>query len=150
MAKIKHPNAVDIIDTNISHGVSKNILHLNTDEVLGGRKVIINDRELLYFGNCGYLGLEHHPQVKEGAIKAIEKEGIRLVMSRAYVSSGYYSKLEALLSEIFDGYAVVAPSTTILHLSAIPVLIGARDAVILDYQVHSSVRQAVQLSLIHI
>ncbi|MGB1205370.1 MAG: aminotransferase class I/II-fold pyridoxal phosphate-dependent enzyme [Chitinophagales bacterium] len=144
MAKIKHPNVVDMIDANISHGVSKNILHLSTDKVLGGRKVIINDKELLHFGNCNYLGLEQHPQVKEAAIRAIRDEGIRLTMSRTYVSSGYYGKLEALLSEIFDGHAVVAPSSTMLHLSAIPVLVGRRDAVILDHQVHASMRQAVQ------
>ena len=144
MAKIKHPNVVDIIDESISHGVSKNILHLSTDKVLNGRKVVINDKELLHFGNCNYLGLEQHPAVKEAAVRAIRSEGIRLTMSRAYVSSGYYNKLETLLSEIFGGYTIVAPSSTMLHLSAIPVLIGARDAVILDHQVHASMRQAVQ------
>ncbi len=144
MAKIKHPNVNDIIDESFSHGVNRNVLHLHTDKVLKGRKIIVNGKELLHFGNCNYLGLEQHPRVKQAAINAIEQEGIRFTMSRTYASSGMYYELENLLGEMYDAHAIVAPSSTMLHLSAIPVLMEPDDLVLLDHQVHASMRNAVQ------
>ena len=144
MAKIKHASVVDIVDQSISHGVNRKILHLNTEKVISGRKLVIHGKEVVHFGNCNYLGLEQHPKVKEAAIDAINSEGIRLTLSRAYVSSGYYNQLEDLLGEMYGGHAIVAPSSTMLHMSAIPVLFNRNDLVLLDQQVHASMTQAVQ------
>lgn len=144
MAKIKHPNVNDIIDESFSHGVKRKVLHLHADKVLDGRKIIVNGKELLHFGNCNYLGLEQHPKVKQAAINAINEEGIRFTMSRTYASSGMYKELEKLLGQMFDAHAVVAPSSTMLHLSTIPVLMESDDLIILDHQVHASMRNAVQ------
>jgi len=144
MAKVKHSSIIDIVDHSISHGVNKEILHLSTNKVISGRKLIIKGKEVIHFGNCNYLGLERHPAVKQASIEAIQQEGIRLTMSRAYVSSGYYVELEKLLSQMYGGHVVVAPSSTMLHLSAIPVLFGRDDLCLLDQQVHASMTQAVQ------
>ncbi len=144
MAKVKHSNIVDIIDNVVIHGIDSNVLQLNTNKVISGRKLIIRNKEVIHFGNCNYLGLERHPKVKQASIEAIQQEGIRLTMSRAYVSSGYYVELEELLSKMYGGHVVVAPSSTMLHLSAIPVLFGSDDLVLLDHQVHASMTQAVQ------
>ena len=146
MAQVKHPSIVDIVDDIVRHGVDKEILQLSTNKIISGRKLVIKGKEVIHFGNCNYLGLERHPAVKQASIEAIEAEGIRLTMSRSYVSSGYYVELEELLSKMYGGHVVVAPSSTMLHLSAIPVLFGRNDLCLLDQQVHASMTQAVQYS----
>jgi len=149
MAQVKHPSIVDVVDELISHGVDRELLQLNTNKIISGRKLIIKGKEVIHFGNCNYLGLERHPAVKKASIAAIEEEGIRLTMSRSYVSSGYYVELEELLSEMYGGSVVVAPSSTMLHLSAIPVLFGRNDLCLLDQQVHASMVQAVQVAKVN-
>ena len=143
MAKVKHANLVNLIDTHVSHGIDSNVLQLSTNKVISGRKLLIRNKEVIHFGNCNYLGLERHPKVLEASIAAIRQEGIRLTMSRTYVSSGYYVELEELLSKMYGGHVVVAPSSTMLHLSAIPVLFDSEDLILLDHQVHASMTQAV-------
>jgi len=144
MSKVRHPNIVDTIDEVIKSGIDRNLAHLSADKVISGRKLLIGDREVIHFGNCNYLGLEHHPDIIESSIQAIREQGIRLTMSRTYVSSGMYDELESLLNPLFGGYTLVAPSSTMLHLSTIPVLMGREDMILLDQQAHYSMIQAVQ------
>jgi len=56
-----------------------------------------------------------------------------------------YSEAESLLEEIFERPVLLAPTVTLGHLSNIPVLVGDRDCVIMDIQVHSCVQTAAQL-----
>src|SRR4029453_15182033 len=51
-----------------------------------------------------------------------------------------YAELERLLGELFGGPLVVAQTTTLAHMAALPILIGAEDAVICDQLVHNSVQ----------
>ncbi|MEZ4427198.1 MAG: bifunctional aminotransferase class I/II-fold pyridoxal phosphate-dependent enzyme/GNAT family N-acetyltransferase, partial [Nannocystaceae bacterium] len=81
----------------------------------------------------------------EGVRDAVGRYGTQFAASRAYISIGMYEQLEGMLAQIFERPAVATASTTLGHLSAIPVLISDRDAVILDHQVHSSVQTATQL-----
>ena len=99
----------------------------------------------MYFGSCGYLGLEHDQRLKAGAINAIEKYGTQFSSSRAYVSSSYYQQAEDLLSKMFFNKPVLLlQSLTVGHMSNIPLLVGDDDAVIMDNHVHDSVQTAVQ------
>ena len=43
---------------------------------------------------------------------------------------------------MFGGHVLVTPTTSLGHLSALPVLVESTDAVILDHQVHASVHMA--------
>jgi len=61
------------------------------------------------------------------------------------LSSPLYKTFEENLSKIFPGYQVVYPSTTLSHCSALPLLAGEKDAIIIDAYLHNSVRMAVQL-----
>lgn len=146
MAKIKHYSVTSILNETIAFGRTKKALHIHGECDHAGRKIIVNGKDHRNFGTCGYLGLEHHPKVCEAAIDAIRREGVHVSASRAFVSSGDYAKLEELLSQIFEAHVLVTPTTTLGHLAAIPVLVGARDMVILDQHVHASVSQAVQIT----
>lgn len=136
----------ETVDQIITYGIEKKILHLYTStKPFNGTKIILNDKDVLNFGSCSYLGLEFDPRIKEGAIGAIQKYGTQFSESRAYASLGLYKKLETLLEKIFNAYCVITPTTTLGHIANIPVLVEDSDAVIMDQQVHNSVQTAVQI-----
>jgi 7-keto-8-aminopelargonate synthetase-like enzyme len=119
------------------------LIHLNADDgPLDGRSIAIDGRTTLNFGSCSYLGLELDPRMRDAVIAAVNRYGTQFSSSRTYLSSPQYNALEPLLSEMFGGHVLVAPTTSLGHLAALPVLVGAGDAVILDHQVHASVHMA--------
>lgn len=115
------------------------------DQEFSGRKVRINGKEVLNFGNCSYLGLETNPKIKRGVIDATEKYGSLLSNSRGYFSSPLYAELEGYVKQIFPGYQVITSTTTLGHCSILPLLIEENDEIILDQYVHNSVRMAASL-----
>lgn len=136
----------EIVDQVISHGVRKGILHLYSEnESFVGNSIILKGKSVINFGSCSYLGLEHDQRLKKGAQNAIQQYGTQFSSSRAYLSLGLYENLECLFENIFDAYCIVTPTTTLGHLANLPVLVGNKDAVIIDQQVHSSVQMAVSL-----
>lgn len=145
--KSKHEMVIEIVNQVASIAAKLGIVHNNTDdEILDGRHITIRGKKMLYFGSCGYLGLEHDPRIKAGAIEAVNKYGTQFSSSRAYVSSGYYEQSESLLSQMFfNKPLLLLQSLTVGHMSNIPILVGNDDAVIMDSQVHDSVQTAVQL-----
>lgn len=145
MAKIKYPDVNKVIYEHIQYGVDRNSLHLNAKKLGGGRLISIDGEPLINFGSCSYLCLDDHPKVLEAAIQGIKKEGIHFPSSRGYVSSTLYEAVEHRLAKIFESPVILFPSTTLAHLAGIPALVGANDLVVLDQQVHASVRQAVQV-----
>lgn len=122
-------------------GRSKELMFQYADDLPAtGRKVSLGGDELLSFGSCSYLGLETDPRLKEGVIKAVERHGTQFSSSRGYVSVAPYADLETRLCELFGGYVLVTPTTTLGHVATIPVLVNENDAIILDHQVHASVQ----------
>ncbi|HET9955688.1 MAG TPA: aminotransferase class I/II-fold pyridoxal phosphate-dependent enzyme [Polyangiaceae bacterium] len=121
-----------------SHGL---IHRVAEDARLDGRRISVDGRALVNFGSCSYLGLETDARLKTAACEALLRFGTQFSSSRAYVSLPLYAEFEALLSELVGGYPVVVSQTTSLgHLAALPVLVGANDAVLFDVQVHSSLQ----------
>jgi 7-keto-8-aminopelargonate synthetase-like enzyme/predicted N-acyltransferase len=140
-------NTVQIIFDVLHEGVRKGVMQLseNSPEIKGNI-ISIDGKEVVNFGSCSYLGLEHDARLKEGAKIAIDNFGTQFSSSRAYISLGLYKELEALLAKVFnDNPVVVTPTTTLGHISTIPVLVEDGDAIILDHQVHHSVQTAVSL-----
>lgn len=130
----------------MSYGVAKGILHLfNEEDTFRHNKIVLKGNEKINFGSCSYLGLEFDPRLKETAKEVIDRYGTQFSESRAYVSLKLYRELESQLSRLFGAPCIVTPTTTLGHIATIPVVVGDRDAVILDHQVHSSVQTAVAL-----
>lgn len=109
-----------------------------------GRQVAFDGFECLNFGSCSYLGLHEHPALIEGTIDAVRRFGTQFSFSRAYLSSSLYEELEALLEAITGRHVVVGASTTLCHLSALPVLVRDADAVIIDQFAHASLYTATE------
>lgn len=142
MAKINHNNFLDTVDSIWTTAKEKGIMHLNSEEeFFDGKTFTIGGKVYKNFGTCGYLGLEKHPLLIEGAVDMLRKYGTQLSMSRAYVRPPYIQELEELISQIFDGNkAIVYTSTSTAHLSILGTIIKPDDLIILDQQVHYSVQ----------
>ncbi len=110
------------------------------DQSLTGESITVNGKELINFGSCAYLGLNVDERLKTGAIDAINRYGPVFSSSTAYTSVNLYTALEDKLGQIFGGTVLVPTTTTLGHLSVLPVLVSARDLVLLDHQVHASVQ----------
>ena len=147
MAKIRHNNIVDTINDIAKQARERGISHLQfTGKEWDGRFLTINDRKMYNFGTCGYLGLESHPKVKQLAAEYTSDFGTQYSISRAYASAESNERLEELLSKIFLGSkTLVFSSTTIAHISVLPIAIRPGDAIIMDQQAHVSMQTAAQL-----
>lgn len=146
MAKSRSNKFIDTIDECLTNGVKNGIFQVSVeDDVLNGRTVNINKKTVVNFGSCSYLGLEVDERLKQGAIDATIRYGTQYSSSRAYSSCNLYAELEDLFFKIFEYPAVLAMTTTLTHVAAIPILVQDDDLVIIDHQVHGSVQLAVQL-----
>ena len=101
------------------------------DDRFDGRSIVLDGQRVINFSSCSYLGLETDARLKTAACEAVLRFGVQFSSSRAYVSAPLYGELESLLSQMVDGAPVVlAPTTSLAHQSALPVLVGDRDAVL--------------------
>lgn len=147
MAKINHNNFVDTVNDMLGQARNKEVMHL----VAGGnewtgKSMQIGGKDLVNFGTCGYLGLETNSKLKREAQRFVEEYGTQFSISRAFVASEHNLKLESLLSQIFGGHkTVVFSSTTLAHVSVVPILMGVNDFIIIDQQAHLSMQTATQL-----
>jgi 7-keto-8-aminopelargonate synthetase-like enzyme len=140
------PN-VELANQIIEQGRAVGILHhVIENESTDGKNIIINGKRVTYFGNCSYLSLEHDPRLKEAAKDAIDRYGIQFACSRTYARLPLYDELESLMSQIFDRPTIVAPTTTLAHMSVVPVLMRRNDAIIIDQQAHSSMHDAISIA----
>lgn len=142
----KHNSFIATVDQVISTGIRKGIGHLYTqNEKLTNNLISLKGKEIINFGSCSYLGLEFNKEMILASQQAVADYGTTFAESRAYVSIKHYEILEGLFSKIFNFPAIVAPTTTLAHIAAIPVLVNEEDAIILDHQVHTSVQTAVSI-----
>lgn len=135
------------VDDVVTDGVHRGVMHnIAEDTRLDGRLITIKGKKLVNFGSCSYLGLETHPALISAATDAAERYGTQFSSSRAYISAPDYAQVEELFSTLFDRPTVVTPSTTMGHIAAVPTLVGGRDVMLLDHQVHHSVQTAAKLA----
>lgn len=136
---------MDVIQANMAKATLLGLSQQTAeDDAIDGRIVTLRGQSLINFASCSYLGLELDERVKAGAKDAIDRYGAFFSSSRAYLRSPLYRELEERLSTLFDAHVLVTPSTTLGHLSALPVLIGQHDTLLLDRQVHASVQMTAQ------
>jgi 7-keto-8-aminopelargonate synthetase-like enzyme len=134
------------VDGAISDGVRRGMLHNHVeDDVLDGRHVTVHGQRLVNFGSCSYLGLETDPRMKAAVRDAVDRFGTQFSSSRTYASAPLYRVAEEEFTEVFGRPVIVAPSTSIGHIATMPTLMTSRDVLLLDHQVHHSVRTAATL-----
>ncbi len=136
----------DIINQHAKLGTDLGFYHLFTeDEHFDGRHITVKGKKHVFFSSCSYLGLDTDATLKRASIDAVQRYGVNLSSSRVTVSLGLYEQLESMMHEVFGKPVYVTPSTTLGHIAGIPLLMDKEDAIIMDQQVHNSVKTAVQL-----
>ncbi|MCP9768185.1 aminotransferase class I/II-fold pyridoxal phosphate-dependent enzyme [Lacihabitans sp. LS3-19] len=134
------------INTTFEYGRSLGIVRaVAKNESYDGKLLNLGGKETVFFGNCSYMGLDQHPEIKEAAKEAIDTFGMYFSSSRTFVGLELFEQMEAKLEEMFEKPVNVTTSTTFAHISNLPILIGRKDAIILDNYVHSSMQTAVNL-----
>jgi 7-keto-8-aminopelargonate synthetase-like enzyme len=110
-----------------------------------GRRVELGGRMLYNFGCCSYLGLETRHELRRAAAAAAFEYGTQFSYSRAYLECALYQELESNLEMMTGRPTLVAPSTTLAHIAALPVLVRDNDAVLIDQFAHASLQIATEL-----
>lgn len=135
----KYERFVNLTQRIMQKAVDDRIIRLQTeDEKFTGPTMTVNGTKLFDFGSCSYLGLNRDARLKAGARDAVDRFGPNYSSSTIYSSLGLNGELEARLSQIFGAPALVAPTTTLAHLGALPVLAFPGDLVLLDQNAHAT------------
>jgi 7-keto-8-aminopelargonate synthetase-like enzyme len=143
---VRHERYLRLAERHIGDAVDAGVCRLTvSDDLLAGESITINGERLVNFGSCAYLGLNTDPRLKAGAIAALERYGPVFSSSAAYTSVDLYEDLRDRLEQVFDASVILPTTTTLGHLSALPVLVGLDDLVLVDIQTHASVQMATQL-----
>ncbi len=135
-------STIDFVEGRLGQAVRGGLIRLRVeDQSSEGRTITVRGRELLNYGSCAYLGLNTDQRLIDGAKAALDQYGPVFSSSAAYTSIDLYTDLEERLGKIFDQGEILVPTTTTLgHLSVLPVLVSPGDLVLLDHQVHASVQ----------
>jgi 7-keto-8-aminopelargonate synthetase-like enzyme len=120
-------------------------LVLQTGSSPNGRYVGVDGRQYLSFGSCSYMSLETRPELRNGAHDAIDRWGTQFHFSRVYVQCPLYEELESCLAAMTERPTLVAASTSLAHMAALPVLIEEGDSVVIDQFAHASLHTALRL-----
>jgi len=110
--------------------------------------VVIQGKEKIMIGSNNYLGLTSHPEVKEAAIKAVEKYGTGCTGSRLLNGNlDLHEQLEHELADFLGKEAVIVYSTGFFSNSGtISTLVGPKDIMVCDRDNHASIVQGCLLS----
>lgn len=114
-----------------------------------GSRVTLNGKTQIMIGSNNYLGLTHHPHVKEAAIKAIEKYGTGCTGSRFLNGNlTIHEELEEKLAAYLGHEKALVFSTGMQsNLGALSALCGPKDLMLFDSENHASIIDASRLSL---
>jgi 8-amino-7-oxononanoate synthase len=108
------------------------------DEV-SGRRIRIGDHWLADFASCNYLGFDLDEEIIESVQAAIRTWGTHPSWSRLLGNPRIYLDIEDELTELLGAPdTLVLPTITHIHMSVIPVLVGA-GAVLVDTRAHKTI-----------
>jgi 8-amino-7-oxononanoate synthase len=125
-----------------------NLRKLECTKNINATTISINGKELINFASNDYLGLSHHPFLKERAIKAIEKYGVGNPSSR-FVSGNceLYSEIEYALAHLKGTEAaLIFPNGFQANLTILHALSKLDSFFFCDKLSHSSILLGAQFS----
>lgn len=146
MPSLRRERLLRRFERSTEAGIEAGVFRVRIDDTdLRGDTIHINGRPLLNFGMASYLGLNLDPRLKQGAIDAVSRYGPVYSSSTAFTALPLYSALEERLERMFGGKVVIAPTTTLAHIAALPLLVPPGSLVLIDAQAHESLRLTAQI-----
>lgn len=111
--------------------------------------VTVKGKKQIMIGSNNYLGLTHHPYVKEAAIKAVEKYGTGCTGSRFLNGNlNIHEELDEKLADYLGHEKAIVFSTGMqANLGALSALCGPKDLMLFDSENHASIIDSSRLSL---
>ena len=142
----RHDRLLDLAERRLSFALDLGVAfrRLENDK-LDDATLTLDDRALLDFSTCSYLGLSRDSRLKDAAIDAVQRYGASYSSSPAYTALPLYDDLEDQLHRMTGGAIALAQTTTLAHLAALPVLVGSDDLVWIDAQSHESLHLAMSV-----
>jgi 8-amino-7-oxononanoate synthase len=113
-----------------------------------GTEVEIGGKSLIMIGSNNYLGLTHHPAVRNAASDAITRYGTSCSGSRFLNGTlALHEELESRLAKFMGQEAVICFSTGFqANLGAISAICGKGDVILCDRENHASIIDGCRLS----
>ena len=137
----RYERLLRLTERTIARGVENRSGQIRVeDQQLEGPYITVDGQRIVDFGSCAYLGLNRSSEMVERAADALGRFGTAHSSSPMYTAIGLYSDLEQRLEEIFGSPVAVAPTTTLAHLAALPVLIDSSDLLLVDQFSHASLQ----------
>lgn len=102
-----------------------NMLNIRVEAVDGQNRLreVDTGHEFANLCSCSYLGLNSHPDVIQGGIDALRREGITgLSMAEFRIRLGLMEELEEQLADLFGGPVLPAVTSSALTAAILPVL----------------------------
>ncbi|MEW6056841.1 MAG: aminotransferase class I/II-fold pyridoxal phosphate-dependent enzyme [Bdellovibrionota bacterium] len=118
-------------------------------EASQGSSVVTHGTKRVMIGSNNYLGLTHHPKVKEAAKRAIDEFGTGCTGSR-FLNGNLVSheQLEEDLARFLGKEACLVFSTGFLaNQGALSCIIGRNDAIFSDRENHASIIEGTRLAI---
>lgn len=114
-----------------------------------GSTVTVRGKKQIMIGSNNYLGLTHHPYVKEAAIKAIEKFGTGCTGSRFLNGNlSIHDALDIKIASYLGHESALVFSTGMqTNLGVLSALCGPKDLLVFDSENHASIIDASRLAL---
>lgn len=117
-------------------------------EEAGATQVNVGNSKQIMIGSNNYLGLTHHPYVKEKSIKAIEKYGTGCTGSR-FLNGNFtiHEELEEKLAKFIGHEAALVYATGMqVNLGSLSALVGPNDCAFSDMENHASIIDGLRLA----
>lgn len=120
---------------------------LVVDNTGPNREMRVGGRELINFGFDSFLGLDHHPRVKDALSDGAKRWGTQFGASRAFARCQTEIELEAKIARwIGTEAALIFPSVTLANLGALPGLVEAKDLIVVDEYAHNSILEGTKVA----
>jgi 8-amino-7-oxononanoate synthase len=118
-------------------------------EASAGATVVTHGTKRVMIGSNNYLGLTHHPKVKEAAKRAIDEFGTGCTGSR-FLNGNLVSheQLEKSLADFLGKEACLVFATGFLaNQGSLSCLVGRNDAIFSDRENHASIIEGTRLAI---
>src|SRR5512134_2209515 len=114
-----------------------------------GRRIRIGDRWLADFASSNYLGFDLDPEIAAAVPEHLARWGTQPSWPRMCGSPVLYRQIEERVVELVGAEdALVLPTTTLIHLSVIPLLAGG-GTIFLDGRAHKGLYDGAMIARSH-
>jgi glycine C-acetyltransferase len=142
-------NPLDFVEAEIDDLKAKHLYRpLRVMSAAQGPMTVVDGREVISLSSNDYLGLTHHPRLREAALKAVAEYGVGSGAVRTIAGTmTEHEQLEAELAEFKGVEAVLTfQSGFTANTGVIPTITGEQDLIVSDALNHASIIDGMRLS----